>query len=677
MFEYKISIDKKVIAILGPHLYGDTASIIAELVSNSYDADADNCWVTIKTGAAPEIIIEDDGVGMVPQEVNDYFLNIGYDRREQRPKTSKQRDVFGRKGIGKLAAFSLAKRIELYSIKDAEKAGCILDFDKITKENQEPIPIEEDQIQFTPGRLSTTGTGTKLVLKEIQKNINTTYYYLVNRLVRNFAVDSDKFKIHIAKNDEPPKTLNYSALNFFNKMDTIITVGDEYKEKAVMVRQNEIQERYKMPFSLEDDFKDGKKPIQIPRNVEVLTKKGDKKMVAFTFKGWLGTIVNKGELKGLIDKKGASAEEEDSISVNDNRITIFSRLRIGEYDVLPRVQTDTIYDAYVIGEIHADVFEDDELVDMAISNRRGYEDTDARYKALIEDLKTLIRFIVQRKAEVNKRMNDDADKEKADKIEREFTAKTRTMNILKERLDEEERQTVKDDFHQFMRAAQLSQSTRKIMISHDSENKEYGLFIMRIFELLGLDKGSNFIFTSDSLTNVPHGVNIYNYLKDCFREDIYVIFLFSKHFYDSNVCIAETGAAWATNKNHSNIIIDIDFSDVDKPIDNAKCSLAINDLDKLDKTETMKFVKTVYTHIGATVPDDAKILKAIDQAVGEFRGKLNTDSFYPQRKYQGHPVCTEPNCGNTMVLKKHGTSLQYECRTPKCGKKLVAKIERE
>jgi HSP90 family molecular chaperone len=64
MFKYKITIDPKVIAILGPHLYGDTASIIAELVSNCYDADADSCWVTIKTGGSPEIIIEDNGIGM-------------------------------------------------------------------------------------------------------------------------------------------------------------------------------------------------------------------------------------------------------------------------------------------------------------------------------------------------------------------------------------------------------------------------------------------------------------------------------------------------------------------------------------------------------------------------------------------------------------------------------------
>lgn len=72
-------------------------------------------------------------------------------------------------------------------------------------------------------------------------------------------------------------------------------------------------------------------------------------------------------------------------------------------------------------------------------------------------------------------------------------------------------------------------------------------------------------------------------------------------------------------------------------------------------------------------PGDAKILEAI----GEFRGKLNTDFFYPKRKYQGHPVCSETNCGNMMSLEKNRAHLHYECKPPKCGKKLKAKIERD
>ena len=675
LFKYKISIDKKIISILGPHLYGDTASIISELIANSHDAGADNCWVTIKTGKSPEIIIEDDGEGMTPSEVNKYFLDIGYDRREDRPTNKKGEPVFGRKGIGKLAAFSLAKKIELYSKKGSTKAGCVLDYEKITKENKDPETIPDKDIKFEQDRLSRSGTGTRLVLKDIQKDVRNTYYYLVNRIIRNFNVDPQKFKIHLAKNDEHPRLVNFSTLDFFASMDTILTLGEEFRHLKELVLSNKISKKYKRALSFEElsEAEKRKLDVIIPKRVEVLDKQGRKRAINFAFKGWIGTLQSKGELKRLIIMDGASEVEEESISISDNRITIFSRRRIGEYDVLPKVQTDTIYDAYVIGELHVDMFEDDELVDMAISNRRGYEEADSRYNALIDILRSLVRFVVTKKKNVQDEKNADERKAEeeaqAKEIKEKFEQKTQTMKILDERLDPDEKQLVQDENLQFMRAARLGHNTKKIFISYKDENKEYGKFVMRIFELLGLDKAENFIFTGDPDTNVPHGLNIYDYLKDCFRDDIYVIFLFSRDFYDSNVCISETGAAWATNKNHTNIVIDVGFGDIDKPIDNARSGLSIKDIDAIDRPEFQQFVKAVYNHIGLPAPPDSQILLAIDAAVAQFRGKLASGIFFPKRKFQGCPLCPKDN--NVMSLKMGPSGLYYQCR---CGNKLSADI---
>ena len=668
MFQYKISIDKKVIAILGPHLYGDTASVIAEMVANAYDADAEHCWVTIKTGAHAEITIEDDGVGMTPEEVNKYFLDIGYDRREERPLTARKRKVFGRKGIGKLAAFSLAKRIELYSLKDDSKAGCILDYDKITRQDQDPETIPDASIVFHSQRVSPMGTGTRIVLKDLRRNINTAYYHLVNRLVRTFNIDFEDFKIFLTKNDGPPRKVDYADLDFFEKMDTIITIGKESSQRAEQVKNNTIPEKYKRVYVFEERSAKTTsrtlRKLRLPDSIEVVDKEGARRAVEFNFYGWIGTIVDKGHLRGLVYSEGADTDEQDSISINDNRITIYSRQRIGEYDVLPKVQSDTVYDAYVIGEIHIDLFEDDELVDMAISNRRGYEETDERYVALISVLKTLLRFIVQRKTSAQKARNADDETREANRIKRSFTRKSRTMEILKARLKEEERLEVVEENYQFARATKLSHSTKKIMISHNSENKEYGLFLLRIFDLLGMDVRKTVVFTSHSKTSVPHGRNIYDYLKDCFREDIYVIFLFSRHFYDSNVCVAETGAAWATNRSHSNVVIDIDFEDIDKPIDSAKASLSMGNVSRLDRSEMVKFVKTVYAKIELEVPKGGAIRKAIKQAVSEFEPKLGTDGYLPSRKYQAHPTCR--CCGNRMELRTSESGPHFKCTTPKC-----------
>jgi hypothetical protein len=678
-FKYEITIDPKVIAILGPNLYGDTASIIAELVSNSYDADADNCWVTIKTGASPEIIIEDDGIGMTPKEVNTFFLDIGYDRRDKRSKTAKGREVFGRKGIGKLAAFSLARNIELCSLKDGQKAGCILDYDKITKEGNKNLDaIPQENIKLDKKRLSKKGTGTRLILKNIRRNVNTTYYYLVNRIIRNFNVDFDKFKIYLIKNNGELRKIDYSDLDFFTKMDVIVTIGDEFKEKRGIIKNNvAIVDKYKKHYCYEDAIKQGGKterfPI-IPRIIKATGKDGKEKEISFKYTGWLGTILNKGELKGLVYSEGADEQEAAEISFTDNRITLYSRKRIGEYDVLPKVQSDNVYDAYIIGEIHVDIFEDNELVDMAISNRRGYEETDQRYRALIEDLKTFVKFLVQRKAEVMTQRRVDKENEESEQLKKTFVDKTQTMKILSNKLNSEEQNTVKDENFQFLRAAKLAQSTKKILISHDSENAPYGFFILRIFELLGIDLTSTFIFTSFVPTAAPHGKDVYDYLKDSFREDLYIIFMFSRHFYDSDACIAEAGAAWATDRDYSNIVIDIGFDDIAKPLNSAKYGFSINDIGNIDREAVVKFIVRVYQHIGLDTPEKKKILSSIEQSIIEFAGKLTTNHFYPKRKFQGHPVCSKASCNNSMALKNDGAGLCYECSTPGCKQKIQAII---
>ena len=322
---------------MGPHLYGDTASVIAELVANAYDADAEHCWVTIKTGKNAEITIEDDGVGMTPEEVNKYFLDVGYDRRRERPLTAKNRKVFGRKGIGKLAAFSLAKRIDLFSLKNGKKAGCILDYDRITQKNEDPETLSNSSIVFKSERLSPMGTGTRIVLKGLQKNINTTYYHLVNRLVRHFNIDFHDFKIFITKNDGAPRKIDYADLDFFEKMDTIITVGAASRKRAAQVSANNIPQEYKRVHVFEKNrgkaSARGMQDLRLPQTIEVVDKHGKTASVEFTFSGWIGTIVDKGHLRGLVYADGADTEEGNSISINDNRITIYSRQRSLSHEV--------------------------------------------------------------------------------------------------------------------------------------------------------------------------------------------------------------------------------------------------------------------------------------------------------------------------------------------------------
>ncbi|WP_262061086.1 ATP-binding protein [Streptomyces sp. STR69] len=127
---YTMRISRLTIDKLGIKLYDRVAAVLAELIANSYDADAEDVTVTLPWGAflfdpkaphlsaAYEIVISDDGHGMTPAEINRHYLTVGADRRTRTgsdKSRGKNRPVMGRKGIGKLAPFGICKTVEVIS----------------------------------------------------------------------------------------------------------------------------------------------------------------------------------------------------------------------------------------------------------------------------------------------------------------------------------------------------------------------------------------------------------------------------------------------------------------------------------------------------------------------------------------------------------------------------------
>lgn len=674
MSVYKINIDKKVLRLLGAQLYGDTPSIISELVQNAYDADATAVWITINTVVSNSITVADNGIGMTPDEVNDRFLNIGQDRRTAYPLSPSGRKVLGRKGIGKLAVFSLAKIINVFSIKDGQVAACQLDFDEITLHDADPKSLDEKIANFKPEYLSKQGTGTRIELRNIQKDISKSLNYIINRLLRTFDVNSDDFKIFIRKNNEDYKELSRKDLNFFEYMDTIITFGDAYKSKIDLVRQNDISQEYKYVAQYDDLCQNRKFQI-MPYQISVLDKGGNTVTRNFSFYGWIGTVHERASFKKfLVDAPNGKGKRLE-VSLSDNRITVFSRGKIGEFDILPKVQTNRIADANVIGELFVDIFEDDDLADMAISNRRGYDEADQRYVQLIRIVTGVVSFITRRKEESNKKKREAAELEGANKIKMQFTRQSpKTRKAVIEKFTQEEQKNFEEELFQFGRAINLANETKRIFISHKSECAIFGKFLVRCFELSGVDAEKSIIFTSMPELGVPYDQDIYQYLKDCFRNDLYVIFLFSRSFYNSNVCIAETGAAWATNQKYSNVVIDMGFDGIDKPINNSQLGISLANIDANDLRFKLKgMIKNALSAIGSDpMPTDAEIETAIKNATEEYRAQLVVPLYYPQRKYLATPVC--PQCSNQMALKEYNGELRFCCTSRVCNHTIEAEI---
>jgi hypothetical protein len=184
---------------LGVQMYKRRDAAIAELVANSWDANASHVWVDLPkesdyNNSSSEITIEDDGDGMTSDEVDDQYLVVGRNRRrdteEGSPEsTTPSRRVMGRKGIGKLAGFGIAKEIEITTWRDGYAARLTLDIAKLKLDDRSMQEIDipgEEQIPV-PSDVKCQDHGTRLVLKNLKHKTAPNIGQLNESLSRRFS----------------------------------------------------------------------------------------------------------------------------------------------------------------------------------------------------------------------------------------------------------------------------------------------------------------------------------------------------------------------------------------------------------------------------------------------------------------------------------------------------------
>ena len=193
--EYKMTVAGQLFKHLGLQMYSGAVPAISELISNAYDAMARNVWVTIPTGrpiqANDEIIVKDDGYGMSFEECNSFYLSVGRNRRSRGVEWTKTynglkpRKVQGRKGIGKLAGFGIAERIDVRTVKDKHISHFALDFNVITRSES-----FADKEGYVPDARSDDGKNTT-------EKPGTTVS--LSQLTISRSIDEEQFKRGIAR----------------------------------------------------------------------------------------------------------------------------------------------------------------------------------------------------------------------------------------------------------------------------------------------------------------------------------------------------------------------------------------------------------------------------------------------------------------------------------------------
>lgn len=339
---YQMTLSLNVLKHLGFGLYSNIPTVLSEAVANAWDADAEHVSIEIDP-SGDRITIIDDGHGMSVKDANEKYLYVGYERRSKLggAQTEKLgRPVMGRKGIGKLSLFSIARTIEVHSKTNDEHHGFRMDSRRIEEAIKDYGESSYHPELITPSEFPSR-VGTKLVLTNMKRRLHRASVALRRRLARRFSVisASNRFEIEL---DGKPVTIQDRG--YHDKIQYIWTFGD---------RGNEVK-------SLTNAAKSQVRPN------EIVCDDGCK----YRIDGWIGTASEAGHLN--------DSETNESI----NKIVIMVRGKLAQEDILGEYGEGGIYSKYIIGEIHADFLDVDELDDIATTSRQRIVEDDPRYSCL-------------------------------------------------------------------------------------------------------------------------------------------------------------------------------------------------------------------------------------------------------------------------------------------------------
>lgn len=199
--ELFMTFDPKTIEHLGLQMYSTLPPVIAEVVANAYDADAENVRIYLEDIEQKSITVTDDGHGMPFIDINDKFLAIGRNRRKEGEgdrSPIKHRAVIGKKGIGKLSFFGIARRIEVETIQDKKKNAFALDWNDLMKSKG----IYKPEILIPKDTTTREKNGTRVMLSVILRKSPFDPKNIAISLSRLFSVFGDDFIVKIVYNKD-------------------------------------------------------------------------------------------------------------------------------------------------------------------------------------------------------------------------------------------------------------------------------------------------------------------------------------------------------------------------------------------------------------------------------------------------------------------------------------------
>lgn len=559
--------------MFGKQLYSNVGSAISELVANGLDANATSIYVAIdardRNNATVEIL--DNGTGMSTEDLEQNYVKIGFNKRINSSNPSK---MMGRKGIGKLAALYLSNNFTVITkTYDADKSSVWkLDVSSL-QDNDQPQLKSVDDFDYKKlvcfNHWSKQTSGTLIYIENVDlKGFGVRGLESLERRFSNYFLENDKIHINIitCKNDIG----NFIPIKKHIAYRNMVCIFTDDQSKFEQLKKSKYQVKYKNKLKNEctyDDYTEISGFEKIKDGFSIRGKKSfDGIEKEYVLSGWVGVHCTINEDEARENDK----EYFKSTYYNPNQLRLYVRGKLAVANMLDYLGIARAFANYIEGEVSFDILDDDDLPDIATAGRQDFDSTDPRFELLISLLKAVGNALVGRR----QALADNIKKRKIDNnLKISTNAKTNFAKNFSSTVDglnlpaEEKSKLVNSTVNQIEGALE-AKAKYTVFISHASRDRFLSDFFYNYLIYLGfkgdlrnMDECEVFYSSSGMDTNTTEKLSdrIKNFLIAANND---VLIIASQGYNDSQFCMFEGGAIWATKAVCDCKIVAIDYDKI-------------------------------------------------------------------------------------------------------------------
>jgi len=255
---------------------------------------------------------------------------------------------------------------------------------------------------------------------------------------------------------------------------------------------------------------------------------------------------------------------------------------------------------YIEGEVSFDILDDNDMPDIATAGRQDYDTADPRFVKLCELLKTIGDSLVRSRQALADKLKEERN---ASDIKISTAAKSQFANSFARTVQslplpaEDQNELIKTTVNQ-LEGDLIAKGQYTVFISHSGQDRFlsdffYNYLVRRGYNGNMKDLDNCEIFYSSAGMDKDSMTSLGNTIKDfLIAKDNDVLMITSSGYNDSEFCIFEGGAVWATKADKHRLIA-IDYDTIPTFLKNGSPELCFSDVSK----ESYQFDRQRYTDV--------------------------------------------------------------------------------